>query len=97
MGAMDSNLSFDYHSSRAQKARIGSALRGVPVRLLRVSALFSVVGGILLLLVGISIGWMLLGISVLCWMIVKWYDGELHPGGIIGPLFFNMLEELFHV
>lgn len=75
---MDDRLIFDYHSTRAQKARIGWALRGVPVRLLRMVALLGVVSGALLLLVGISVGWFLFGLAILCWMVVKWYEGELH-------------------
>jgi ATP-dependent Clp protease ATP-binding subunit ClpC len=50
----------------------------MPVRLLRVMSLLAVVGGVLVLLIGVSIGWFVLGVSVLCWMVVKWYEGELH-------------------
>ncbi len=75
---MDDTIAWDYHSVRAQKARVGARLRGTPIRVLKLSSWLLLLIGILVLLVGVSFGWLLVFCAVIPWMIVKWYDGELH-------------------
>lgn len=80
---MDDRIVWNYHSARAQKARVSVHLRGTTVRLLAASALMMAVLGVVLLLINISIGWLILFSSVVPWMYVRWYNGELHhlPSG----------------
>lgn len=75
---MDDSVAWNYHSARAQKARIGVHVRGLPLRLLRVTVWLLVIFGVVLLAVGVSFGWLVLFSCVLPWMMVKWYEGELH-------------------
>lgn len=76
MGAMDS-IEFNYHSARAQKARIGYMLEGVWQRLFAVVAFLLILSGVGLLLVNQPIGWILLGFSVVPIMLIQWYKNEL--------------------
>lgn len=80
---MDADLSFNYHAARAQKARIGFALRGWPLRVLEVAHWLLFLGGVGVLVLGIPLGWLIAGLSVVPWMYHRWYHGELHhlPSG----------------
>jgi ATP-dependent Clp protease ATP-binding subunit ClpC len=69
---------FNYMSSRAQKARIGHVLGGVWIRLLLVMGLLLGLAGVGFLVIGATIGWVVLGIAVIPLMIRIWYLRELH-------------------
>ncbi len=68
----------NHHSLRSEKARISARfdglLRGLFI-VLFISLLFL---GIWLIVINISTGWLLAGMSFMPIMIIEWYDGELH-------------------
>lgn len=70
-------VEFNYHSHRAQKARIGHILEGVWQRLFVVMALLLIIAGVGLLVIGQPVGWMLLGFGALPVMFTQWYSHEL--------------------
>ncbi|MEO7904565.1 MAG: AAA family ATPase, partial [Candidatus Saccharimonadales bacterium] len=70
-------IDFNYHSGRAQKARISHAIRGSWQNLLQVAAVCLLIGGVGAIITGFAVGWVLLGVSVLPLMVTAWYDGEL--------------------
>jgi ATP-dependent Clp protease ATP-binding subunit ClpC len=71
------SVEFDYSSSRAQKARAGYRLGGIWHRILFVVAILMTISGTALLAVGVSAGWLLLGLMAIPLMIVQWYNHEL--------------------
>lgn len=73
----DVAIVFDYGSSRAAKSRLGRALGGLTERLLIVFVALLIVSGIALVVLGVSIGWLLVGLAAWPAMTVKWYRGEL--------------------
>lgn len=75
---MSSSIQFNYQSKRSEKARIGVVFNRNTVIILNLASLLLVALGILMLLNGLSIGWALFGFSVVPWMAVEWYKGELH-------------------
>lgn len=70
-------VNFDHGSARAAKSRIGRSLGGVNERLLVVLTALLVVSGIGLVALGISIGWLVIGLAAWPAMLVSWYKGEL--------------------
>lgn len=70
-------VTFEYHSSRAAKARLGRHLGGMNRRLLSVLAVVLVLAGIVIVVVGASIGWIIASLAAWPLMLVKWHDGEL--------------------
>ena len=78
---MDVTL-FDYKSPRAMKARLGRALSPWAATL-EVSVVLCIIGGIALVVFGITIGWALIGLSAIPAMIVEWYKHELRDVPII--------------
>jgi len=70
-------VDFRYDSPRAKKARIGHALGGVWRQLLPIIALFLVLGGAGLVVLGWAIGWVLVGLASLPVMLLQWYVYEL--------------------
>lgn len=70
-------MRFDYHTTRAEKARIGHLLDSVWRRVLVVSMLALLAAGIGLLVMGAAIGWLLVGLAALPALIVEWWNGEL--------------------
>lgn len=70
-------LEFDYHRTRAIKARGAHRLQGLWYRLAQVSAIVLLLGGATLIVLGLSLGWLLIGVAAIPAMIVQWYDGEL--------------------
>lgn len=76
-------LAFHYDSQRAAKARLGFMLRGTVQQLLKVSVWVCVIGGAVLLVFGFAIGWLVAGLAAVPFMLVQWYEGELHhiPNG----------------
>lgn len=71
------SLEFNYNSYRAQKARIGHLIEGTWLRLLAVVAVLLIISGLGLLVIGQSIGWVIIGLSVLPAMLIEWYNNEL--------------------
>ncbi len=76
-------LEFQYDSPRAANARFAGMLRGTPYRLLKISLWVCIIGGAALLVTGFGIGWLVAGLGAVPFMLVQWYDGELHhmPSG----------------
>ncbi|HET8690148.1 MAG TPA: hypothetical protein VFL81_01815, partial [Candidatus Saccharimonadales bacterium] len=54
---------FDYHSVRAVQARFGAKLSGLAVKLLKFAAVICVIGGLAMLGLSESFGWLMLGLS----------------------------------
>lgn len=81
-------VGFQYDSLRAIKARIGWRLRGTTLRLLVVAMWVCLLGGATLLVFGVSAGWLLASLATLPWMLVEWFEGELHhlPSGKDGTV-----------
>jgi ATP-dependent Clp protease ATP-binding subunit ClpC len=73
--AMDVSL-FDYKSHRAAKARLGRQLSPWALTL-EISVVLLIVGGIILLVFGFAIGWLVIGLAAIPGMIVEWYKYEL--------------------
>lgn len=71
------DLDFTYGSPRAVKARIGKSLGGLNGRLLTVFTITLVVLGTALILLGISIGWLMVGLAAWPAIISLWQKGEL--------------------
>lgn len=71
------NLEFNYHSFRAQKARIGHAIAGMWLRIFTVVAVVLIILGVGLLVIGQAVGWLLLGLTVIPAMLIEWYNNEL--------------------
>lgn len=68
---------FNWHSTRAQKARYGKALQPW-VFLLQLVVIVLLLGGAGLVVVGIALGWLVVGLAALPAMITYWYNSELH-------------------
>lgn len=68
---------FNYHSARAYKARLGVKLRGAWRQLLPLIAVLFFVGGAGLLAIGMSLGWLILGLSALPIMVLLWIRHDL--------------------
>lgn len=74
---MDKPL-FDYQNIRAAKARFGfKILKPWRVGLLALVAIL-LMGGVALIVTSNSLGWALVGFSVIPWMFYEWWRGELH-------------------
>ena len=69
---------FTIDSARSEKARIGVRLNKVFLIILSVCAVVLVLSGVIFVVVGLPVGWVLIGLSVLPAMVVEWYRGELH-------------------
>lgn len=70
-------VTFEYHSPRAAKARLGRHLGGINRRLLLVLVVVLVLAGIIIVVVGASIGWVIASLAAWPLTLVKWHDGEL--------------------
>ncbi|AHB42008.1 clp protease ATP binding subunit [Candidatus Saccharibacteria bacterium RAAC3_TM7_1] len=68
---------FNYSSQRAVKARLARHLGGASGRLILILTIVLIVGGLLLVGVGVSLGWLLVGVAALPAMIVEWQQQEL--------------------
>lgn len=71
-------MTFDYHSMRAEKARIGWMLRKPTDMFLAVATAALVAGGLALLALGSSSGWLIAGFSAIPHMLFVWYRHDLH-------------------
>jgi ATP-dependent Clp protease ATP-binding subunit ClpC len=77
MGAVMVVAPYNYRSSRAEKSRLSIGLGGVvPPLLIIVTSIF-IFAGLGLLLIGMPIGWALVGFAAVPAMIVEWKNGEL--------------------
>ncbi|MDB5165673.1 MAG: clp protease binding subunit [Candidatus Saccharibacteria bacterium] len=68
---------FQYHHDRASKARVGGVLGGIIGKLLNVSAIVLALSGVIFVIAGFSIGWLVLGLAALPAICMEWYRGEL--------------------
>lgn len=76
MGTVES-VTFNYGSNRAKKARIGVLIGKTWSRALLVISLLLCVAGIGLIVISLAIGWLLIGVAALPYMVHAWYLGEL--------------------
>ncbi len=75
---MDQSATFNYASERAVKARFGARLTK-PLRIiLLVTTLVFALGGVALVVGGLSIGWLIVGFAALPLMVHEWWSGHLH-------------------
>jgi ATP-dependent Clp protease ATP-binding subunit ClpC len=77
MGASTVDVVFEYHHERAAKARITRVLGGVIGKLLDVSTIVLALSGVVFVVAGFSIGWLVLGLAALPALCMEWYRGEL--------------------
>lgn len=70
-------VKFNYHSFRAEKARIGVHISKTVISLLVSITLLLLLGGVALVYIGWAIGWVLAGCATIPAMIIEWYRGEL--------------------
>lgn len=78
------HLEYNYHSMRSQKARVGSRLAGVPITAIAWLLGVMLLGGVALLIgVGTAVGWLLIGLTAVPYMVVMWYHYDLRhlPSG----------------
>lgn len=71
-------VEFRFNASRAQHARIGNTLSGVWGRLLVVLAILLLIIGVGLLVLGQSLGWLIIGLAVLPFMVNQWQTQYLN-------------------
>ncbi len=69
--------SFNYRSTRSEKARIWHGLGGGIQALMSFSAVVLIFGGLALVATGQAIGWVALGFAFIPAMVVEWKKGEL--------------------
>lgn len=70
-------IGFRYKNVRAEKARIATALSRTRLSLLAASVIVSLIAGTILVVLGLAIGWALIGLSVIPAMTIEWKKGEL--------------------
>jgi len=68
---------FDYSNTRAEKARIGRSITKPWIITLWVAVCILVITGFGLLGLGISLGWLLVGLGAVPAMVIEWRNGEL--------------------
>ncbi len=76
MDPMDS-VAFRYGSKRAQEARFGRVVGGVWKSMLALLTFLFVLGGAGLLVLNVSLGWLVIGVAALPYMIYEWYAHHL--------------------
>ncbi len=76
-------VAWNYHSTRAQKARFGWHLRPFVNSFAIIVWLLVLAGVALIVGIGWSLGWLLIGLAAIPYMLKRWYDDELHhlPSG----------------
>ncbi len=67
----------NYDSIRSKKARLAVFIRGYLLVILYIAAILFLSVGILLVMTGVSAGWLSIGLSVIPAMLVEWFNGEL--------------------
>lgn len=78
MGPKMDKLNFNYNSARSEKARIGVIFNKTTVLVISIASLLLLSLGFTALAFGFSIGWALVGLSIIPAMTVEWYKGELY-------------------
>lgn len=71
------DLTWNYDSERAAKARLGVHLAGTTGALIVAAGWLLLAGGIAALVFGLALGWLLIGLAAPAYMVHKWYNGEL--------------------
>ncbi len=71
------NISFDYGSKRAKKARIGVRFGETWYQVSIIVTLLLILAGLALVVASQSIGWILIGMAAVPYMAAQWYKGEL--------------------
>lgn len=71
------DLSWNYDSPRAQKARLSVRLSGLTGVFVQAAGWILLLGGATALVFGWALGWLLIGLSAIAYMLHKWYEGEL--------------------
>ncbi|MDB5177986.1 MAG: clp protease binding subunit, partial [Candidatus Saccharibacteria bacterium] len=101
MGARFMDVIFQYHQERASKARIGRVLAGVTGKLLTISTVVFAICGVIFVLVGLPLGWAVLGLAAIPAICMEWYRGELKklpiskkPQNLTDVLAGNVLAQL---
>ena len=75
---MNPNATFNPSSVRAAKARLGVRLTKSLRTGIELLTVLLVVGGVTLLFVYSSVGWLLIGLAAIPAMLIEWYSGNLH-------------------
>ena len=98
MGARMNGEIFNYSSDRATKARFAKLINPIWQRALIALTVLMVILGVAMVLVGMSLGWMIIGLAAAPAMLVEWRRGELEKlpieeksGGIDGLLATDIL------
>lgn len=71
------DLMFDYHAPRASQARIARTLSGTLGKILPLLVLMLVLLGVLILFIGVSAGWLLIGLASIPYMFHMWNKHHL--------------------
>lgn len=71
------DISIDYHSMRAQKARIGRRLNKQVIGLFWALIWLLIIGGGGLLYIGVSLGWFVMSVASVPYMFIMWKKHEL--------------------
>lgn len=72
-----SDISFNYTSTRSEKARISILFTKNKINLLYVAFLTMIILGFILIFREFPVGWSFVGFSIVSVMIIEWYNGEL--------------------
>lgn len=84
MGSMKQvDYRFNYHSRRSRLARLTTGITPVWRLMLQVMAAGLIVLGACLLILGQTVGWLIMGVSTLPWMIYQWWRWHLYRLEII--------------
>lgn len=70
-------VTFNHDSPRAAKARIGRGIGGLNERLLVVLVAVLIFAGVILVVLGMSVGWLVVSSAAWPAVLLKWYGGEL--------------------
>lgn len=73
---------FKYDSARAAKARLGVRLAGVWQAVIFALTVLLIIGGVVLLIGKLAIGWFVISLASLPFMLLMWYRGELRQPSV---------------
>lgn len=77
------DIKYNYGSVRSEKARIGAWFGKNLVTVLSISTPVVLLFGVAMIILGLPIGWLLIGLSAIPAMVVEWYKGELHHLAVV--------------
>ena len=89
---MNPNATFNPSSVRAAKARLGVRLTKSLRTGIELLTVLLVVGGVTLLFVHSSVGWLLIGLAAIPAMLIEWYSGNLHHPSSEGETIDGLLS-----